>query len=80
MDEGDILIIDKSERVANGDMVVAFIDGEFTLKFIQFDKNNKDALWLIPANFDYTPIKVTPDNEFMVWGVVTYTIKKENYN
>lgn len=76
VDEGDILIIDKSERVAEGDMVVAFIDGEFTLKFIRFDKKDKDTIWLMPANSDFTPIKVTPGNEFIVWGVVTYTIKK----
>lgn len=76
VDEGDVLIIDKSERVAEGDMVVAFIDGEFTLKFIRFDKNDKDTIWLIAANPDFDPIKVTPGNEFIVWGVVTYTIKK----
>lgn len=76
VDEGDILIIDKSERVAEGDMVVAFIDGEFTLKFIRFDKKDKDTIWLMPANSDFAPIKVTSGNEFIVWGVVTYTIKK----
>lgn len=76
VDEGDILIIDKSETVAEGDMVVAFIDGEFTLKFIRFDPNDKNTIWLVPANPDFTPIKVSSENEFIVWGVVTYTIKK----
>lgn len=76
VEEGDILIIDKSEKVADGDMVVAFIDGEFTLKFIRFDRIDKNTIWLVAANPDFVPIKVTAENEFIVWGVVTYTIKK----
>lgn len=76
VEEGDIIIIDKSERVAEGDMVVAFIDGDFTLKFIRFDPTDKNTVWLVAANPDYPPLKVTPENEFIVWGVVTYTIKK----
>ncbi|WP_302303870.1 LexA family protein [Culturomica massiliensis] len=78
VEEGDILVIDKSLQPSDGDMVVAFIDGEFTLKFIHFESDNPapDKIWLMPANDTYQPIMVTPDNEFLVWGVVTYTIKK----
>lgn len=71
--EGDVLIIDKSVKPANGDMCVCFLDGEFTLKFI---KQTEHEIWLIPANPEYKPIRVTEDNHFMVWGVVTYTIKR----
>ena len=70
--EGDVLVIDKSLEPQDGDMAVCFLDGEFTLKFIQLEK---DVIWLIPANESYDPIRVTAENEFLIWGIVTYTIK-----
>ena len=73
--DGDIIVIDRSLEAKNGDFVVAFIDGEFTLKEFRFDENGRCA-WLIPHNKDYTPIKITDENDFIVWGVLTYTIKK----
>lgn len=72
--DGDIIMIDKSLEARNGDFVVAFVDGEFTLKEFRLDDNAKCA-WLIPHNKDYEPIKVTEENQFMIWGVLTYTIK-----
>ncbi len=73
--DGDIIVIDKSLEVNDGDFVVAYIDGEFTLKEFRKDRNNECG-WLIPHNSMYSPIKVTKDNDFMIWGVLTYTIKK----
>lgn len=73
--DGDIVVIDKSLEAKNGDFVVAFIDGEFTLKEFHHDEKNNCA-WLIPHNKDFAPIKVTKENDFMVWGVLTYTIKQ----
>lgn len=73
--DGDIIVIDRSLEVNDGDFVVAFIDGDFTLKEFKSDKDNHCA-WLIPHNDSYSPIKVTEDNNFIVWGVLTYTIKK----
>lgn len=73
--DGDIIVIDRSLEVNDGDFVVAFIDGDFTLKEFKRDKDNHCA-WLIPHNDSYSPIKVTEDNDFIVWGVLTYTIKK----
>ena len=73
--DGDIIVIDKSLEAKNGDFVVAFVDGEFTLKEFRFDEAENCA-WLIPHNKDYEPIKVTEENEFLVWGVLTYTIKQ----
>lgn len=70
--EGDILIIDKSLTPVQDDLVVAFVDGDFTLKFIHIDH---DIVWLMPANEQYRPIRVTAENDFLVWGVVTYTIR-----
>lgn len=72
--DGDILIIDKSLEPRNGDMAVCFVDGEFTIKYIKIEK---DIVWLIPANDSYSPIKVTEDNDFLIWGIVTYSIKKQ---
>ncbi|MEI8201576.1 MAG: translesion error-prone DNA polymerase V autoproteolytic subunit, partial [Bacteroidota bacterium] len=71
--EGDVLVIDKSIIPFDGATAVCFIDGEFTLKRIEV---RKDALYLVPANESFKPIKVTAENDFVVWGVVTYVIKK----
>jgi len=76
IDDGDLLIIDKSLEPHENDIVVAFIDGDFTLKRIHIDESG-DCLWLMPANDDYPPIKVIPEDQFMVWGVVTYNIKTQ---
>ena len=72
-DEGDIVVVDRSLEPTNNSTAVCFIDGEFTIKKI---RQEKDCLDLMPANKEYKPIKVTAENEFMVWGVVTYIIKK----
>ena len=71
--DGDLLIIDKSLEPRNGDLAVCCVDGEFTLKYIQIEQ---DVVWLIPANKEFQPIKVTAGNEFIIWGIVTYSIKK----
>lgn len=76
IDNGDLLVIDKSIDPQEGDIVVAYIDGEFTLKRVKFDVKG-DCLWLMPANKDYPPIKVTEENNFIVWGVLTYNIKRQ---
>lgn len=73
--DGDIAIIDKSLDAHNGDYVVAYIDGEFTIKQYKLDDSHACA-WLLPANRRYKPIKVTVDNDFRVWGVVTGVIRK----
>ena len=72
-DEGDIVVVDRSLEPTNNSPAVCFIDGEITIKKI---RQEKDCLYLMPANKEYKPIKVTAENEFMVWGVVTYIIKK----
>jgi DNA polymerase V len=76
MDEGDIIIVDRAVQPYNDCRAVCFIDGEYTVKRIEI---GDDRLRLMPANENnsaYQPIEVTPDNNFMVWGVVTYVIKK----
>ena len=73
LEDGDILVVDKSLEPQNGDTAVCFIDGDFTLKDIKIEK---DVVWLVPANPEYQPVKVTAENEFMIWGIVTYSIRK----
>ena len=73
IEEGDILVIDKSLELIDNDLAVCFIDGEFTVKRVRLET---DAVWLVPSNPEYSLIKVTKDNDFIVWGIVTYTIKK----
>ena len=102
VEEGDVLVVDKSIEPREGDMAVCFVDGEFALKFISFKdpaggasavedhhqsrKASKpgvsysilphNKMWLLPANKKYQPIEVTESNDFTVWGIVTYVIKK----
>jgi len=73
IEDGDLLVIDRSLEPQGGKIAVCFIDGEFTVKRIKMEK---DSVWLIPANSKYNPIKVTADNDFIIWGIVTYIIKK----
>ncbi|OXE99038.1 peptidase S24 [Flavobacterium johnsoniae UW101] len=70
--DGDLLIIDKSLEPQNNKIAVCQIDGEFTVKRIKIEK---DIIWLIAENEDYKPIKVTPENNFVIWGIVTHSIK-----
>ncbi len=71
--DGDLLVIDKSVEPFDGCLAVAYIDGEFTLKRFS---NRGDYGLLMPANEAYEPIRVGAENDFMIWGVVRYIIKK----
>lgn len=71
---GDIVIVDKSRRDPSPkEIAVCELNGEFTLK--RFVKEG-DQGWLIPANPDYPRFPITPEDDFSVWGVVTYIIHK----
>jgi len=70
--DGDLLVIDKSLEPTNGKIAVCYIDGEFTVKKIKLEQ---DTCWLVPANEKYKPIQITADNDFLIWGIVTFVIK-----
>ncbi len=72
IEEGDLLVIDKSLELQDGDLAVCFVDGDFTLKRVSIVA---DEVLLVPSNPAYPTIHVGKGNEFMVWGIVTYTIK-----
>lgn len=75
--DGDLLIIDKSLEPREGAIAVCFIDGEFTLKRIHFERHEGQvtAIWLQPENEQFTPIKVTQDNQFIIWGIVVHSVR-----
>ena len=73
VDDGDILVIDKSVTPYDGAIAVCYLDGEFTLKRVRFMDG---FILLVPSNSKFKSIKVDKDNEFLVWGVVRYIIKK----
>lgn len=70
--DGDLLVIDKSLEPQDGRIAICQIDGEFTIKRIKKEEN---VFWLIAENEDYKPIKVTPENDFVIWGIVINSIK-----
>jgi DNA polymerase V len=71
--DGDLLVIDKALDPREGDIAVCFIDGEFTVKRISREPG---GLSLMPANEGFRPIRITEENNFIVWGVVTYVIHR----
>ena len=73
IEEGDILVIDKSLDPKEGDIAVCFLDGEFTVKRIG---KQGGRLCLMPANEEFKPIPVTGESDFLVWGIVTYVIHR----
>ncbi|MCQ4875685.1 translesion error-prone DNA polymerase V autoproteolytic subunit [Butyricimonas paravirosa] len=72
LNKGDVVIVDKSLSLRHNDIAVCFLDNSFTLKFVRRDNN---VIWLMPANPDFKPIKVVDEDDFRVWGVVTFIIK-----
>lgn len=72
IDDGDLLVVDRSLEPADGKIAICLIDGDFTVKRLKRDTN---CLYLVPENPKYPEIKVTEDNQFVVWGIVTYVIK-----
>ena len=73
LDDNDLLVIDRSLEPENNKIAVCFLDGEFTVKRL---KVRKDEVWLQPENPDYPIIKITEENDFIIWGIVTSVIKK----
>lgn len=73
LSDNDLLVIDRSLSPAHNKIAVCFLDGEFTVKRLKVEK---DEVWLQPENKNYQPIKITEENDFVIWGIVTNVIKK----
>ena len=69
--DGDLMIVDRSLEVKSNSIVVAVINGEFTVKKIKKDSGN---IYLIPDNKSYKPILLENSMDFQIWGIVTHTI------
>ena len=70
---GDILIIDRSLNARDGDIIIAVLHGEFTVKQLSIVKG---IFFLISKNPRYSPVEISDDMDFEVWGVVIYSIHK----
>jgi DNA polymerase V len=68
---GDILVVDRSLNPKDGNIVIAVINGELTVKRISMGKNK---IFLLPENQKFKPIEITGEMSFEVWGVVTTVI------
>lgn len=71
--DGDVLVIDRSLEPTDNKIAVCFIDGDFTVKRIRIGEN---AVCLVPENEAFEPITITEENELIIWGIVTYVLKK----
>ncbi len=72
LDDGDLIIIDRSLNPENNKIAVCFLDGDFTVKRI-IKKEKK--IYLKPENKNYKEIEINEENELKIWGIVTYVIK-----
>lgn len=73
---GDIAVIDKAVIPKDGDLVVAFANNEFVIRFLDLSHEKEGYILLQPANRRYSAIRVDDLEDFEVWGVVVLTIKK----
>lgn len=69
--DGDLLVVDSSRNAAHGDIVIAAVEGEFTVKRLQL----RPIVQLIPMNSAYSPIIIGSEDTLDVFGVVTFIIK-----
>ena len=76
MEDGDILIVDKSLTPYHGCKAICYIDGEFTVKLVEMGANEIRLVPMNSSNPKYKTIVISKDDEFAVWGIVTYVIKK----
>jgi DNA polymerase V len=68
---GDLLIIDRSLKAIEGSIILAVVDGEFTVKRLHFSKGKT---FLLPENTHYEPLEIKDSMSFEVWGVITHAI------
>lgn len=69
---GDIAVVDRAETATDGRVILAILDGEFTVK--RYRKKGT-AVWLEAANPSYADIPLTGDRDFQVWGVIGKSIR-----
>lgn len=70
---GDLVVVDKSLEPKNGDIIIAILNSEFTVK--EFRQDSSKKIYLIPHNKNYKNIEIKIEDSFEVWGVVTSLIR-----
>jgi DNA polymerase V len=73
IDDGDVLVVDRAIDATHNAIIIAVLNGEFTVKRLH---RQGETIYLVPANPMYQTVQVTGDMNFQVWGVVTYCISK----
>ena len=73
LSDGDLIVIDRSLNPENNKIAVCFIEGDFTVKRII---KKEGQLYLKPENKNYKKIRIKEDDQLIIWGIVTYVIKK----
>ncbi|KKR05999.1 MAG: SOS response UmuD protein, Serine peptidase, MEROPS family S24 [candidate division WS6 bacterium GW2011_GWF2_39_15] len=71
--DGDMLVVDRSLEPSNNSIVIALYNGGFTVKRLLKNRGN---ISLFPENPKYSPVTIKQSDDFEVWGVVTFVIKK----
>ncbi|MBQ8095981.1 MAG: translesion error-prone DNA polymerase V autoproteolytic subunit [Prevotella sp.] len=77
--EGDLCLVDRLEEVSHGSLVVAFVNGGNTVKFLDTSTREQGYLRLIAANPKYKPFIIDTSDEFVLQGKVIFTIKDWRY-
>lgn len=67
----DIAVIDRSLEPRDGDVVVGCVNGEFTIKYLDMRHKKDGYIELRPANKDFKPIRITAEDDFEVWGLLS---------
>ena len=76
IEEGDILVIDRALDPHDGDIVIAHVNGEFTVKYLDISNKDKGIVKLVPGNQRYEEIVMHDGDVLNIWGVVSHVIKK----
>ena len=74
IEDSDSVIVDRMLEPQWGDLAVCVTPDGFTMKYVEVRDNGE--IWLMPGNKDYTPIRITEDNERLLWGIVTHSIRQ----
>ena len=75
--DGDILVIDRALEAVSNDIVVAVLNGDLVVKKLEITNDRK--IRLVASNQSYSPIEITPDMKFEIWGVVTYSLHPHKF-
>jgi DNA polymerase V len=73
INDGDLLVVDRSKPASSGKVVIASLDGELTVKRLKISRNR---LYLVPENPAYQEMDITDKENLIVWGVVTFVVHK----